>query len=157
VKAVVDAPIERAFADVSDHEVCLSQLGTICRLTREGTPHRNGQGAVREVVWGSLTFSEEILAFDPPRRFDYVIRQLVNNKTGRSQPIKHERGWMLFHEEAGRTHIDWHSQFRVPIPILGWFLERMVGARTRAAFSDVLARAKARIEGARDRETSAVS
>ena len=43
---------------------------------RAGDPAPNGLGAVRWIWLGPLRFEEEITAFEPPRRLDYLIRDV---------------------------------------------------------------------------------
>jgi uncharacterized protein YndB with AHSA1/START domain len=74
----IDAPPTAVWARVSEHEDTPSWVAAAKRvtLTREGTPERNGLGAVRVVefkprLWS--TIHEEIARFDPPHAFEYVL------------------------------------------------------------------------------------
>ena len=78
VATEVDAPPAAVWARVSEHEDTPSWVDAAKRvtLTREGTPERNGLGAVRVVefkprLWS--TIHEEITRFDPPQAFEYVL------------------------------------------------------------------------------------
>lgn len=140
------APIDRVFDAVSDHETFLTDGETTCRLVREGTPDRNGMGALREVRSGSLLFREEIIQFDRPSRYDYVIVSL-KGRGDRPPPIKHERGWLSLEAIGARTRVEWHTKFSVTIPLVGWLLERFTIARMmKPKFTEALQRAKERVE-----------
>ena len=45
-----------------------------------------------------------------------------------NKPIKHNKGWLDFTQEKGKTRVEWHSHFEVTIPIvgriIGWFVKR---------------------------------
>lgn len=135
------APAEQVFDAVSDHARFLTGGGAVCRRTREGKPHPNGVGAIREVDAGSLHFEEEILAFDPPRRYDYKIIRLTAKD--RPSPVEHELGWVSVEPTATGCRVDWHTRYRVRIPLLGWWVERLVIApMMRRKFMECLLRVK---------------
>jgi hypothetical protein len=73
----VVAPLEFVFERITDHEAMSAWPGIqACELVREGQP-RNGLGALRRIRALGLTLLEEIVAFEPPHRFDYrIIRGL---------------------------------------------------------------------------------
>ena len=76
VERRLDAPPEAVFEIVADH-ARYDRFDGIRRseLVEPGDPDPNGLGAVRWLWLGPLRFEEEVTAFDPPRRFDYLIRQ----------------------------------------------------------------------------------
>lgn len=141
----IAAPAEAVFRAVSDHENFLSGTVGTCRLTREGSPERNGLGATREVRTPSLTFSEEVVLFEPPRRFDYYVLQITGNR-GRPWPFRHDRGQLVFAPAAGGTFVTWDSTFSISLPVLGWFLERIAGRKMQAIFQQLLRRSKSQLE-----------
>jgi len=78
VAAEIEAPAAAVWARVSDHEDTPSWVDAAKRvtLTREGASERDGLGAVRVVdfkprLWS--TIHEEIVRFDPPHAFEYVL------------------------------------------------------------------------------------
>lgn len=146
VSTTVAADLQRVFNTVADHEQFLRDEGLSCRLVAEGREERNGVGAVREVTADGLVFTEEITAFDPPRHYEYVIRKLVNGQ-GKPVRLRHERGWIDFSPQGEATRVDWHTRFEIPIPIVGWFLERISGPRAARGFRQTLERTKAELEG----------
>src|SRR5919201_1060678 len=109
VERTINAPIERVFEALTDHANYDSfRVVRRSKLIREGEEDRNGVGAFRLVVIGPLRFGEEITAYDPPARMDYVIREI-------NAPLEHEGGTIRC-ERAGRgTHVVWSSTFEVPV------------------------------------------
>ena len=78
VATEIDAAPAAVWARVSEHEDTPGWVDAAKRVTlsREGAPERNGLGAVRVVefkprLWS--TIHEEIVRFDPPHAFDYVL------------------------------------------------------------------------------------
>lgn len=146
VRQTIAAPIDRVFEAVSDHERFFTGPAIDeCRLVTEGPEERNGVGAFRKIRTGGFVFTEEIVRFERPDRFDYIIRELLDRK-GRAPPVEHELGWVVFSEADGGTRIEWRSRFRVTTPVLGFVLERIVGAKTARAFTKLLELAKERLE-----------
>lgn len=132
---------EVAFARVSDHAWFLSLGAMRCRLQQEGQRDRDGVGAVREIVSGGLRFVEDIVAFEPPRHFAYVIRTLEFSG-GRTLPLRHERGWIDVEAHDGGALATWTTRFGITIPAIGhWMLEPLVDRQLRHAFGRALARA----------------
>lgn len=123
VTEVYDNDIETIFKLISDHSQFLSGGGLKCSLLKEGSPDRNGNGAIREVVSSKLTFEENIFDFQDNKHFAYIITRMTPNK-----PFKHHRGWLDFTQENGKTRVEWHSHFDITIPIfggiIGWFIKR---------------------------------
>jgi carbon monoxide dehydrogenase subunit G len=140
----IDAKPEDVFAFVSDHERFLRGPGFTCRLVKQGRDERNGVGAVREVTAPGSVFTEEVIEFNPPRQFAYVVRKIV----GPMAPLApvHERGWIELSAEGRRTRVDWFSKFGDSAPIAGWVLERLAGAAIRSVFSRLLVAAKGELE-----------
>ena len=77
VKVHIEAPVERVFDAVSDHESFLrSEAGVRARVMRAGEPERNGLGCLREVWVGRrVRYVEEITAWQRPLAFEYMIRE----------------------------------------------------------------------------------
>ncbi|HEX4338304.1 MAG TPA: SRPBCC family protein [Polyangiaceae bacterium] len=138
------APLERVFELMSDHESFISGPGARCTLTRPGKSEKNGLGAVREVDALGLHFLEEVTLFERPRRYDYLVRSI--SLKGRRLPFAHDAGWLEFSERAGKTRVDWHSRFRVTIPVLGFVIERLSGRKLAAAFLERMAVTKVALE-----------
>jgi uncharacterized protein YndB with AHSA1/START domain len=140
VKGHINAPIERVFDAVSDHEHFLAaDDGTRTTLLREGA-ERVGLGCIREVKVGRRAwYVEEITAWQRPSYFEYTIRKA-------SLPIRHEVSRLTFTAAGGGTDVEWTSRFAIPIPIIGRFLGAKAGKLYSTAFTGLLAAAKARLE-----------
>jgi hypothetical protein len=103
-------------------------------VVKKGTPDANGLGAVRHVYIGPLRFEEEITAYEPGRRFDYVIRDV------RGLPFRHEGGSVRLEPDGAGTRATWTSSFEIPIPIVGRAADRLFSARLEKGFNDTLDR-----------------
>jgi len=145
VSVTIDAEQERVFALLSDHERFVRGPDIKCRLVTAGRQDRNGVGAVREVTATGSVFTEEVIEFNPPRQYAYVVRTLIG-PVGMPTPFTHERGWIELSPEGTKTRVDWHSRFDMPVPLIGWLLVRISGPRIRGAFVTMLAAAKAELE-----------
>ena len=118
----VDAPVERVWNLISDHEgyIRLTDV-TSAELLREGKVERNGIGALREIHFRGVEFVEEILVFDSPRCLEYKVVRC-------SLPIDHERGLIELAEHGNGTEIRWTTLFQFTTPVIGPLLDR-VGRR----------------------------
>lgn len=140
VTILIAADQERTFDALSDHERFLSGRGLSCKLVRAGTAEPNGLGARRQVDAGNLVFNEDIVAFERPNSYQYLITEL-GGSLGRWLPLEHQLGRLEFTETDHGTRVDWTSRFLVRIPILGWFIERLFGLGLKRSFNKLLARA----------------
>jgi hypothetical protein len=145
VTVSIDAEQEKVFALLADHERFIRGPDTKCRLTTAGREDRNGVGAVREVTATGSVFTEEVIEFDPPRHYAYIVRTLTG-PIGLPTPFTHERGWIDLSRDGDKTRVDWQSRFGMPVPLAGWALERIVGPRIRHAFVQFLGAAKLELE-----------
>ena len=117
-------------------------------LVRPGEHDRNGLGALRRAWLGPLRFEEEITAFEPPTRLDYLIRDV------RPLPFRHQGGSIRLAGVDGGTEVVWTSSFEIPIPILGAFLDRVFAKQLERGFGRVLERS-AELAVARSAATAA--
>lgn len=140
----IAASIERVFEAMSDHEVFISGPGARCVVTRVGSSEKNGLGAIREVDARGLHFVEEVVRFERPRRYDYLVRSIALKSL--RMPFAHELGWLEFSELAGKTRVDWRTRFRITIPVLGFVLERVIGPMLAAEFQKGMATTKGALE-----------
>jgi uncharacterized protein YndB with AHSA1/START domain len=141
----IDAPIDRVFDAVTDHEVFLrTEDGeTRTKLLRAGLADRNGLGCVREVRVGRrVRYVEEIAAWEPPASFEYTIHEA-------STPMRHLGSRLTFAPRDGGTDVVWTARFEIPVPILGYPLRLWLERRLARAFTDMLMVAKGRLEAAR--------
>jgi uncharacterized protein YndB with AHSA1/START domain len=132
VKRTIKAPIEKVFDLLADHANYKLFPGVIdSKLLQEGSPDRNGVGAVREVVVKAGWFREKITAFDRPRRFDYLI-------TETSLPLQHQGGSVQLEQTSAGTLVTWSSTLRVKTPLIGGLLTKLFVPRLGAVFGSML-------------------
>ncbi len=128
------APVERVWALYTDHGGWSrwSGLGS-SRLEREGVPDRDGTGAVRRLGDGLAAVSEEILDWEPPKRFTY---RLIRGPL----PVRDHVGEVIFEPDGDGTFVIWRCRFDAMIPGLGGLF--------RLAITRVFRRALAGLERA---------
>ncbi|HEY2516439.1 MAG TPA: TrmO family methyltransferase [Polyangiaceae bacterium] len=142
VRVHFDAPIDRVFDAVSDHESFLhSPDGTRTTILRPGAEEPNGLGCLREVRAGRRArYVEEITRWDPPNSFGYTIRES-------SLPLKHEGSLLTFTPSGEGTIVEWGSRLDVTVPVVGGFLGARAKHTLERAFTSLLVAAKPRVEG----------
>lgn len=112
VERVVDHPIEEVFARYTDHAGWSRWAGVgPVRLVREGSPERDGVGAVRAFAL-SPGVREEVVRFEPSSRMDYRV-------VGGPVPVADHLGEVLFEPEGRGTKITWRVSFRPTLPGAG--------------------------------------
>ncbi len=149
IEETFDVPIDALFDVLTDHEGYGRFRGVKdCVLTQVGAPDRNGVGAVRRVDLEPLgRLHEEVVTFERPTLFEYrIIRSSP-------LPIDHRWGRIELFAEGNKTRALWQSEFTIPIPVLGRFLERAFVRRMSAGFRSLL-KSSARLARA-GRETTA--
>jgi uncharacterized protein YndB with AHSA1/START domain len=135
VERRLDAPPDGVFEIIADH-AHYDRFDGVRRseLVESGDPAPNGVGAVRRIWLGPLRFDEEITAFEPPRRVDYLIRDV------RPLPFRHEGGSIRLAPDGDGTHAVWTSSFEVPVPLVGSAIDRILSARLERGFGQLLER-----------------
>ncbi|MBT8469775.1 MAG: SRPBCC family protein [Deltaproteobacteria bacterium] len=131
VEETVEVPRDALFAVLLDHEGYGRFRGVRkCELIRTGRPERNGLGAVRRVhLGGPVVLDEEIVAYDAPNRYEYLIRR------ARPLPIRHTLGRVELESlHENQTKVTWTSTFEFPLPIIGGPMGKRVAARMTEAF-----------------------
>jgi uncharacterized protein YndB with AHSA1/START domain len=121
------APREAVFERLTCHEDMRHWPGVSdCRLIRPGTP-RNGLGAIRAVHhtrWFHV--EEEVVHYDPPRRFDYVLV--------RGLAVDH-RASVRLEERDGVTTVSYEVALASRIPFVALALGFVLRHALRRAFS----------------------
>jgi uncharacterized protein YndB with AHSA1/START domain len=132
VERRIPAPAERVFELLADHaNYDRFRAITGSELVSEGDPPPNGVGAMRRIRVGPIRFEEEITAYEPSSRLDYLIVRL-------NLPFDHRGGTMRLSEEEGGTRVEWISTFRIPIPVVGGLQERIWAPILTRGFRRVL-------------------
>jgi uncharacterized protein YndB with AHSA1/START domain len=117
VERWVEHPVEEVFRRYTDHAGWTDWVGMgRVYLVAEGSPHRDGVGAVRAFAM-SPGLREEVTLFDPPRRMEYRISAGV-------PLLADHHGEVLFAPQGAGTRITWRVSFRSRVPGLGWILSR---------------------------------
>jgi uncharacterized protein YndB with AHSA1/START domain len=118
-----DAPPEDVFRVYTDHAGWSEWSGLgASRLEREGSPDRNGVGAVRALGPPILPAREEVLEFEPPRRMVYRV-------LSGGLPMRDHRGEVTFEPDDDGTRVVWRCRFESRVPGLGaamaWLVTRV--------------------------------
>jgi hypothetical protein len=111
--AVAAAPIDVVWARVADITTW-SQWGQWDDTTRErdGVPAPDGVGALRRFRRGRRVHTEEVVAFDAPRRLAYEVREGL--------PVRDYHAEVTLEPVGGGTRIRWVADFDGANPIGGW-------------------------------------
>ena len=130
VEETVDVPRDALFAVLADHARYDRFPGVVgSELVREGTTERDGLGALRRINLGISVLEEEIVAYDAPNSFEYLITKV------RPLPVNHILGRVEFFDEGpARTRVVWVSEFEIPLPIVGGFVGRRAASQFTRAF-----------------------
>ena len=131
----IEAPPDAVFPVLADH-AHYDRFDGVRRaeLVEEGVPAPNGLGAVRWVWLGPLRFEEQVTAFEPPVRLDYLIRDV------RGLPFSHEGGSIRLSPTETGTDAVWTSSFEIPIPVIGAALDQVFARPLERGFAHVLER-----------------
>jgi uncharacterized protein YndB with AHSA1/START domain len=124
-----DAPPERVFAALSEHERLDEVFPAKVVRIRDGDDDRDGVGSSRRVtIAGPLGFVETITAYEPPHRIVYRVTK--------GSPLRHHEGTLRFAPVAGGgTRLTYEVSMESPIPgftaLLKAVLERTLAAGLR--------------------------
>jgi uncharacterized protein YndB with AHSA1/START domain len=131
----ISAPPEAVFPVLADH-ANYDRFDGIRRseLAEKGDPAPKGLGAVRWVWLGPLRFEEQVTAFEPPVRLDYLIRDV------RGLPFSHEGGSIRLSPTEAGTDAVWTSSFEIPVPVIGSTLDAIFTRLLGRGFAHVLER-----------------
>jgi hypothetical protein len=146
VRGEIRAPIAAVFEALSDHEHFFRNYGVKKSVvTTRGKTEKNGLGAIREIDALSFHFVEEVVRFERPHRFDYLIRSVT--LFGRKLPMEHELGWLELEENNGVTTVVWRSRFEIAVPVVGKYLAKAMVPRAQRSFGALMKQAKRELEG----------
>ena len=131
--ATVPASIDHVWSVLTDHEGMSSWgPGVTVKLVEEGTPMRNGLGAVRRIAMPgpAPAIVEEVVTFEEPHRFGYAAVSGV--------PFRDYSGEVVLTEGSGGTRIDYTLRYRPRLPVVervpvALVTRALLGALVRAA------------------------
>jgi hypothetical protein len=132
LEKTVAAPIDYVFELLSDHGNYTRFRGVrSSEVVREGVPAPNGLGAIRRIALGPIVFEEEITAFEPPTRMDYLIREV-------NLPLDHRGGTITLSSAGNATQVLWISEFETPIRLIGGAVGATGAALLKRGFGSML-------------------
>ena len=127
LNATIDAPPELVFEVLTDHRA-YAQVTPLrsSTLEREGEPAPNGVGAIRVLKLAGPPLREEVIEYEPPRRFAYKLLTGI--------PVRDHRGMVDLAPSGQGTHLTWEvvSVPSIPAPDAAW------GAGVRQAIKPLL-------------------
>lgn len=107
-----DAPVERVFDHLGEHENLGPLFGIRVQRLRSGEVDRNGVGSVRKLsLRGLLPFEETITAYRPNELIEYRITK--------GTPLKDHLGTLRFEPLSdARSRLRWQISIEGPAPIV---------------------------------------
>ena len=133
VEYILDRNVEDVFDAITDHEHYERYPGfDSSELLETGKTEKNGEGALRLLVSGGVSFKERITCFERPSKISYHCEEV------KPLPLRHERGEITMEPIDGKTKVIWISEGRLEIPVIGSLLGRMMKRRVSGVFLAVL-------------------
>lgn len=133
----VAAPPETVFEVLTDHRgyAAITPLRR-SELEREGDPSPNGVGAIRVLGAIGPPTREEVLAYEPPRRFSYTILSGV--------PVRDHLGTVELSPEGGGTRMVYAVRVFPTVPLVGFAVVAVTRQAVRALIKGVVAESERR-------------
>jgi uncharacterized protein YndB with AHSA1/START domain len=124
VVRIFSHPLERVFRRYTDHAGWSEWTGFgRVSLVREGSPDKDGVGAVRAFA-SAPGLREEVTLFEPNARLEYRISQ-------GGFPVTRHHGEVIFAQQGAATRVTWRVSFESKIPGTGAVFEVALGALFR--------------------------
>ena len=99
---------------------------------RDGSPEADGLGAIRRFRTGRRITREEVVGFDPPSAFSYVLLEGV--------AVRNYRGDVTIEPDGdGGSVVHWRSSFDPKVPGTGWLWRSGFRRLLRRTVSDLAA------------------
>ena len=138
----VAAPPEIVFDVLTDHRryTEITQLRR-AELEREGEPAPNGLGAIRALTLVGPPMREEVIAYDPPRRFSYKILSGL--------PVRNHVGTVELSPSDGGTKVVYAVHTTTTLPLGGLAVVAGVKQGIRTLLSGVAEESERRAADAR--------
>ena len=138
------APQEVAWEVMTDHELYARWVPrSQVYLETEGSPERNGVGAVRVFRIGPVGTYEEITAFEPPNRMTYRVLKVP-------LPVRNLRSELVLvgGEDGATCDLHWDSWFEPIIPFTGGVLRQVLGSTVAKMAAGIAEEARHRAQSA---------
>ncbi len=134
-RTVIAAPPESVWSVLTHHEgmPAWSPLRRVV-LEAEGAPDRDGVGAIRAMHAAGPVIKEKVVAWDPPRSYDYTLIA--------GAPIRDHVGRVELTPVPGGTGVTWTVDFRPRVPGTGGAIAALLGR----ALQGMLDRLRDRLE-----------
>jgi hypothetical protein len=133
VEYLMDKGAEDVFDAIADHENYERYPGIdSSTLLEPGRNEKNGEGALRLLVSGGVTFKERITCYERPSKMSYHCEEV------KPISIHHERGDIILEPVDGKTKVTWISEARLGIPIIGSLLGKWIEPRVSRLFQGIL-------------------
>lgn len=140
----ISAPAGIVWEVMTDHQL-YSRWSPSSRvdLEVEGSPDRNGVGAVRAFRTGPVSTREEVTAFDPPHRMAY-------RALGMPLPVRNYRSEMVLvgSEDGTSCDLHWDSWFEIVIPLTGGILRQLMASAVAKFAAGIAEEAQNRAQSA---------
>ncbi len=119
------ATAQRMWDVLTDHESMPRWFPAVKRVTLDppGREDRNGLGAIRHVKAVGPTIVEEVVEWDAPHHYAYVLL--------RGAPIRDHKGEVSVVETPGGARATWRIRFRPLIPLTGLILRPVMNRVAR--------------------------
>jgi len=136
-RAHIAAPRAVVWQAITDHEgmVDWSWFREVT-LVREGSPERNGLGAVRRMRGPGVMLDEEVVRWMPPARCDYRVVA--------GAPIRDHAGCVTLRDAGNETDVEWIVRLNPVVPGTG----AVIRTGLQRALDGMLQRLKRRLEAA---------
>jgi len=137
----IKAPLAFVFERLVDHESMNDWPGVgSAKLAVEGTPNRNGLGAVRVIRAKGLSLHEEVVHFEEPTRYDYTIIKGL--------PVEH-LGSVRLSEGPDAVELSWEVSLQSSWPLVGPIVMFLLARELPGALSHFKQDTERRFEASR--------
>jgi uncharacterized protein YndB with AHSA1/START domain len=126
----VAASPETVFAVLTEHHL-YAEITPMRKsvLEREGTPPPNGVGAIRVLTAAGPPLREEVIAYEPPRRFSYKLLS--------GAPVRDHVGTVELTPRDGGTQVVYAVRTTPTLPLVGPAVVAVVKRAIKALLNGV--------------------
>jgi uncharacterized protein YndB with AHSA1/START domain len=133
----VAAPPETVFDVLTDHQryAAITPLRKSV-LEREGEPAPNGVGAIRVLSSAGPPLREEVLAFQPPKRFSYRLLS--------GAPVRDHVGTVALESSGDGTKVTYAVRTMPTVPLAGFAVVGVAKLAVKALLEGIVAESERR-------------